>query len=77
MTAREAFVSARDMLLHSGAEEPEARARVIVAHALGTEYHQVYSDIGVSDKELRGHSIHGFPVREGRAGGIHNRESVF
>lgn len=45
MTAREAFVKAKKILESAGAEEPEAKAKVIVAHALDIEYSAVYSGI--------------------------------
>ena len=49
MTAREAFFTAKRRLMQSGADEPEAKAKVIISHVLGISFSDVYADTAISD----------------------------
>jgi release factor glutamine methyltransferase len=53
MKARDAFRTAKDTLIRFGIPEPEAKAKVIVSHALGAGFSEACSDIEVSEKELK------------------------
>lgn len=50
MTAREAFVISEKSLEAAGAPEAGAKAKVIVSHALNTDYSCVYTDVDVTDE---------------------------
>ncbi|MGI5848599.1 MAG: peptide chain release factor N(5)-glutamine methyltransferase [Christensenellales bacterium] len=53
MTAREVFLSVKSILKHSGIAEPEANAKVIVAHALGISFADLYSNKVVPERPLK------------------------
>lgn len=53
MTAREVFIEAKKLLEDAGAPEAEAKAKVIVAHALDIEFSSVYSETDVPDGVYR------------------------
>lgn len=52
MTAREAFTVSKKRLEAAGAPEPEAKARVIVSHALGAGLSDVYTDTELDLRQL-------------------------
>ena len=52
MTAREAFVIARDSLKGAGVAEPDAKAKEIVAHALGIGYADIFLYQSVSPQNV-------------------------
>ncbi|MDD5018273.1 MAG: peptide chain release factor N(5)-glutamine methyltransferase, partial [Eubacteriales bacterium] len=51
MTARDAFIFAKNILERPGIAEPEAKAKVIVSHVLGVGFSGVYGNHDVQEKE--------------------------
>lgn len=53
MTAREALIILKRLLESAGAPEAEAKAKVIIAHALDISYSDVYTDKNIPDEIYR------------------------
>ncbi len=54
MTANEALLEAKKTLEQAGIPEAEAKAKVIISHALDIDYSGVYTNIGVPEGAYRG-----------------------